>query len=98
MFPIPPRLALGLLNASASAVAWWMAVTLVGMWKKRIANAKKASTFPLAEAQIMETYKLANIDWSRFPPTARLDFKFNVHSDFRVERREPFSASLVIIS
>lgn len=75
-----------------------------GEVKKRIANAKKDPTFLLAEVEIMETYKLANIDRSRlerllhrFLAPARLDLKLKDRFDFGVEPQEWFLAPLPVI-
>jgi T5orf172 domain len=72
--------------------------------KRRIANAKKAPTFLLAEVEIIETYKLANIDRSRlecllhrFLAPARLDLELKDRFDFGVEPQEWFLVSLPII-
>jgi hypothetical protein len=75
-----------------------------GEVKRRIANAKKDPTFLLAEVEIMETYKLANIDRGRlekllhrFLAPARLDLELKDRFDFGVEPREWFLAPLPVI-
>ena len=75
-----------------------------GEVKRRIANAKKDPTFLLAEVEIIETYKLANIDRSRlerllhrFLAPARLDFELKDRFDFGVEPQEWFLAPLPVI-
>lgn len=75
-----------------------------GEVKKRIANAKKDPTFLLAEVEIMETYRLANIDRSRlerllhrFLAPARLDLELKDRFDFGVEPQEWFLAPLPVI-
>ena len=75
-----------------------------GEVKKRIANAKKDPTFLLAEVEIMETYKLANINRSRlerllhrFLAPARLDLELKDRFDFGVEPQEWFLAPLPVI-
>jgi len=75
-----------------------------GEVKRRIANAKKDPTFLLAEVEIMETYKLANIDRSRlerllhrFLAPARLDLELKDRFDFAVEPKEWFLAPLPVI-
>ncbi|MEX1115142.1 MAG: GIY-YIG nuclease family protein [Akkermansiaceae bacterium] len=75
-----------------------------GEVKRRIANAKKDPTFLLADVEIMETYKLANIDRSRlerllhrFLAPARLDLELKDRFDFGVEPKEWFLAPLPII-
>jgi hypothetical protein len=75
-----------------------------GEVKRRIANAKKDPTFLLAEVEIMETYKLANIDRSRlerllhrFLAPARLDLELKDRFDFGVEPQEWFLAPLPVI-
>ena len=75
-----------------------------GEVKRRIANAKKDPTFLLAEVEIMETYKLANIDRGRlerllhrFLAPARLDLELKDRFDFGVEPQEWFLAPLPVI-
>jgi T5orf172 domain len=75
-----------------------------GEVKKRIANARKDPTFLLAEVEIMETYKLANIDRSRlerllhrFLAPARLDLELKDRFDFGIEPQEWFLAPLPVI-
>jgi DNA-binding FadR family transcriptional regulator len=75
-----------------------------GEVKKRISNAKKDPTFLLAEVEIMETYKLANINRGRlerllhrFLAPARLDLELKDRFDFGVEPQEWFLAPLPAI-
>lgn len=75
-----------------------------GEVKKRVANAKKDPTFLLAEVEIIDTYKLANIDRSRlerllhrFLAPARLDLELKDRFDFGVEPQEWFLAPLPVI-
>jgi hypothetical protein len=72
--------------------------------KRRIANAKKDPTFLLAEVEIVETYRLANLDRSllerllhRFLAPARLDVELKDRFGAGVEPQEWFIAPLPII-
>jgi hypothetical protein len=69
--------------------------------KRRLANAKKDPTFLLAEVEIMETYKLANLDRSRlervlhrFLAPARLDLELKDRFGMGVEPQEWFLVPL----
>jgi hypothetical protein len=72
--------------------------------KRRIANAKKDPTFLLAEVEIVETYRLANLDRSllerllhRFLAPARLDVELKDRFGAGVEPQEWFIAPLPVI-
>lgn len=72
--------------------------------KRRLANATKDPTFLLAEVEILETYKLANIDRVRlekllhkFFAPARLDLELKDRFGFGVEPQEWFLAPLSVI-
>jgi hypothetical protein len=72
--------------------------------KSRIGNAKKDSTFLLAEVEVVATFKLANIDRKRlealihkFFGSARLDLKLNDRFGVPVESREWFLVPLPVI-
>lgn len=72
--------------------------------KRRIANAKKDPTFLLAEVEIVETYRLANLDRSllerllhRFLAPARLDVELKDRFGTGVEPQEWFIAPLPVI-
>jgi hypothetical protein len=72
--------------------------------KRRVANAKKDPTFLMAEVEILETYKLANIDRVRlekllhkFFAPARLDLELKDRFGFGIEPQEWFLAPLPII-
>lgn len=72
--------------------------------KRRVANAKKDPTFLMADVEILETYKLANIDRVRlekllhkFFATARLDLELKDRFGFGIEPQEWFLAPMGII-
>ena len=72
-----------------------------GSVKRRIANAAKDPTYLLAEVEVIETYKLANIDpiklerlLHRFFSKARLDLKLTDRFGQAVEPREWFFVPL----
>lgn len=72
--------------------------------KKRIANAKKEPTYLLADVEIVETFKLSNINGKRlesllhrFFANARLDLAFQDRFGQEVEPREWFLVPLPII-
>ena len=72
--------------------------------KRRIANAKKDPTFLLAEVEIVETYKLANLErvrleriLHRFLAPARLDVELKDRFGSGVEPQEWFLAPLSVI-
>jgi hypothetical protein len=72
--------------------------------KRRIANAKKDPTFLLAEVEIVETYKLANLErirlervLHRFLAPARLDLELKDRFGSGVEPQEWFLAPLSVI-
>jgi hypothetical protein len=72
--------------------------------KRRVANAKKDPTFLMAEVEILETYKLANIDRTRlerllhrFFAPARLDLELKDRFGFGIEPQEWFLAPLGVI-
>lgn len=75
-----------------------------GSVERRIANAAKDPTYLLAEVEIVETYKVANLDLNRlekllhkFFDAARLDLQLKDRFGFEVEPREWFLLSLPII-
>lgn len=75
-----------------------------GSVKQRVANAAKDPTYLLADVEIVETYKVANLDLSRlekllhkFFDQARLDLQLKDRFGFDVEPREWFLAPLPII-
>jgi hypothetical protein len=75
-----------------------------GEVKRRIANAKKDPTFLLADVEIIETYKLANLNRSslerllhRFFAKARLDLELKDRFGSEVEPQEWFLAPLAVI-
>jgi hypothetical protein len=72
--------------------------------KRRVANAKKDPTFLLADVDIVETYRLANLDRSRlerllhrFLAPARLDLELKDRFGAGVEPQEWFIAPLPVI-
>jgi hypothetical protein len=72
--------------------------------KRRLGNAKKDPTFLMAEVEILETYKLANIDrvrleklLHRFFAAARLDLELKDRFGFGIEPQEWFLAPLPVI-
>jgi hypothetical protein len=72
--------------------------------KRRVANAKKDPTYLLAEVEIVETYKLANLDrvrlerlLHRFLAPARLDLELKDRFGAGVEPKEWFLAPLAVI-
>lgn len=72
--------------------------------KSRIANAKKDSTYLLAEVEVVATFKLANINPKRlealihkFFASARLDLKIKDRFGIEVESREWFLLPLPVI-
>lgn len=72
--------------------------------KRRVANAKKDPTFLLADVEIVETYKLANLDrvrlerlLHRFLAPARLDLELKDRFGAGVEPLEWFLAPLAVI-
>lgn len=72
--------------------------------KRRLANAKKDPTFLLADVEVMETYKLANLDRGRlerllhrFLAPARLDLELKDRFGLGVEPQEWFLAPLSTI-
>lgn len=72
--------------------------------KRRVANAKKDPTYLLAEVEIVETYKLANLDrvrleklLHRFLAPARLDLELKDRFGAGVEPQEWFLAPLAVI-
>jgi hypothetical protein len=72
--------------------------------KRRLANAKKDPTFLLAEVELIETYKLANLDRSRlerllhrFLAPARLDLELKDRFGSGVEPQEWFLVPLSTI-
>lgn len=72
--------------------------------KKRITNAKKDATYLLADVEIVQTFKLANIDRSRlerllhrFLAPARLDLELKDRFDFGVQPQEWFLVPLPVI-
>jgi len=75
-----------------------------GEVKARIANAKKAPTYLLADVEIVATFKLANINRKRleallqkFFASARLDLELKDRFGFHVEPREWFLVPLAVI-
>ncbi len=75
-----------------------------GEVKRRIANAAKDPTYLLAEVEIVETYKVSNLDLNRlekllhkFFDQARLDLQLKDRFGFDVEPREWFLLPLPII-
>lgn len=72
--------------------------------KQRVANAAKDPTYLLAEVEIVETYKVSNLDLNRlekllhkFFDQARLDLQLKDRFGFDVEPREWFLVPLPII-
>jgi hypothetical protein len=72
--------------------------------KKRIANAKKDATYLLAEVEIVQTFKLANINRRKleellhqFFAPARLDMELKDRYGYGVEPKEWFLAPLPVI-
>jgi hypothetical protein len=72
--------------------------------KRRIANAKKDPTYLLVDVEIVETYKLANLDrvllerlLHRFLAPARLDLELKDRFGAGVEPQEWFLAPLAVI-
>lgn len=72
--------------------------------RRRIANAKKDPTYLLADVEIVETYKLANLDrvkleklLHRFLAPARLDLDLKDRFGLAVEPQEWFLAPLIVI-
>lgn len=72
--------------------------------KKRVANAKKDPTYLLADVEIVQTFKLANINRKKleallhqFLATARLDMELKDRFGLGVEPREWFLAPLPVI-
>lgn len=72
--------------------------------KKRVANAKKDPTYLLADVEIVQTFKLANINRKKleallhkFFADARLDLKLKDRFGFGVEPREWFLVPLPVI-
>lgn len=75
-----------------------------GSVKQRVANASKDSTYLLADVEIVETYKVANLDLNRlekllhkFFEPARLDVQLKDRFGFDVEPREWFLVTLPVI-
>lgn len=75
-----------------------------GSVKKRVANAEKDPTYLLAAVDIVETYKISNLDLTKlekllhkFFDPARLDFQLKDRFGFNVEPREWFLVPLPII-
>ncbi|MFN5833749.1 MAG: GIY-YIG nuclease family protein [Akkermansiaceae bacterium] len=75
-----------------------------GSVKKRVANAAKDPTYLLAEVDIIETYKVSNMDLTKlekllhkFFDVARLDVQLKDRFGFDVEPREWFLVPLPII-
>lgn len=76
----------------------------VGDVKKRVANARKDPTYLLADVEIVQTFKLANINRKKleillhkFFAGARLDLEFRDRFGFGVEPREWFLVPLPVI-
>ena len=72
--------------------------------KKRIANAKKDATYLLADVEIVQTFRLANINRKKlelllhqFLAAARLDVELKDRFGFGVEPKEWFLAPLPVI-
>ena len=75
-----------------------------GSVKQRVANAAKDPTYLLADVEIVETYKVSNLDLNRlekllhkFFDQARLDLQLKDRFGFDVEPREWFLVPLPII-
>ncbi|MEM7600631.1 MAG: GIY-YIG nuclease family protein [Verrucomicrobiota bacterium] len=75
-----------------------------GSVKKRVANAAKDPTYLLADVEIVETYKVSNLDLNklekllhRFFDAARLDLQLKDRFGFDVEPREWFLVPLPVI-
>ena len=75
-----------------------------GSVKQRVANAAKDPTYLLADVEIVETYKISNLDLNRlekllhrFFDPARLDLQLKDRFGFDVEPREWFLVPLPII-
>lgn len=75
-----------------------------GSVKQRVANASKDPTYLLADVEIVETYKVANLDLNRlekllhkFFEPARLDMQLKDRFGFDVEPREWFLVPLAVI-
>lgn len=75
-----------------------------GSVKKRVANAAKDSTYLLADVEIVETYKVSNLDLTKlekllhkFFDPARLDLQLKDRFGFDVEPREWFLVPLPVI-
>lgn len=75
-----------------------------GPVKKRVANAAKDPTYLLAEVDIVETYKVSNLDLTKlekllhkFFEPARLDLQLKDRFGFDVEPREWFLVPLPVI-
>lgn len=75
-----------------------------GSVKKRVANAAKDPTYLLAEVEIVETYKVSNLDLTnlekllhKFFDPARLDLQLKDRFGFDVEPREWFLVPLSIV-
>lgn len=75
-----------------------------GSVKKRVANAAKDPTYLLAEVEIVETYKVSNLDLTKlekllhkFFDPARLDLQLKDRFGFDVEPREWFLVPLPVI-
>lgn len=75
-----------------------------GSVKKRVANAAKDPTYLLADVEIVETYKVSNLDLNKlekllhkFFEPARLDLQLKDRFGFDVEPREWFLVPLSVI-
>ena len=75
-----------------------------GSVKQRVANAAKDPTYLLADVEIVETYKVANLDLKKledllhkFFDSARLDLQLKDRFGFDVEPREWFLVPLPVI-
>ncbi len=75
-----------------------------GSVKKRVTNAAKDPTYLLAEVEIVETYKVSNLDLTKlekilhkFFDSARLDLQLKDRFGFDVEPREWFLVTLPVI-
>ena len=75
-----------------------------GSVKRRVANAAKDPTYLLAEVEIVETYKISNLDLSKlekllhkFFDSARLDLQLKDRFGFEIEPREWFLVPLLVI-
>ncbi len=75
-----------------------------GSVKKRVANAAKDPTYLLADVDIVETYKVSNLDLNKlekllhkFFDSARLDLQLKDRFGFDVEPREWFLVPLSVI-